>query len=106
MSSTVIKNENFFPEKVYNCPCLKNVIDEIFNNEIRSYTEMMLGISECCVGDSQVYCLRAEEKTNYLFICQPHLLMTMMSEASFDCTSTCEKDIVFDALQKRIVEAV
>ena len=24
----------------------------------------------------------------------------MMSEAKFDCTSTCDKDIVFDALQK------
>ena len=44
MSSTVIKNENLFPEKVYYCPCLKNPIDEIFNTEIRSYTEMMLGI--------------------------------------------------------------
>ena len=44
MSSTVIKNENLFPEKVCYCPCLKNSVDEIFNNEIRSYTEMMLGI--------------------------------------------------------------
>ena len=49
MSSTVIKNENLFPEKVCYCPCLKNSVDEIFNNEIRSYTEMMLGIQECCV---------------------------------------------------------
>ena len=24
----------------------------------------------------------------------------MMSEAKFDCTSTCDKDIVLDALQK------
>ena len=59
-----------------------------------------------CVCDSQVYCTKEEEKTDSLFICQPHLLMTMMSETRFDCRSTCEKDIVFDALQKHIVEVL
>ena len=37
---------------------------------------------------------------NFLFLSHPRLLITMMSEAKFDCTSTCEKYIVFDALQK------
>ena len=40
-TAAAIKNKNFFPEKVYYCPCLKNAVDEFFNNEIRSYTEMI-----------------------------------------------------------------
>ena len=52
---------------MYYCPCLKYTLDEIFDNEIRSYTEMMLAVSECCVGDSQVFCMRVQEKMNCLF---------------------------------------
>ena len=100
-TAEAIKYENFFPEKVYHCPCLKNAADEIFNNEICSYTEMILAASECCVGDSQVFCMSVEEKTNCLFLCQPHLLITMMSEAKIDCSWACEKVIVFNALHKR-----
>ena len=61
-TAEAIKYENFFPEKVYHCPCLKNAADEIFHNEICSYTEMILAASECCVGDSQVFCMSVEEK--------------------------------------------
>ena len=62
---------------------------------------MMLAISECCVGDLRVFCTRVNKKKDSLFICQPHLLIKMMVEGKFDCTSENEKDIVFDALQKR-----
>ena len=41
------------------------------------------------------------ETRDCLFLCQPQLLITMMIEGRSDCTSSDEKDIVFDALQKR-----
>ena len=34
MPNTAIKYGNFFPEKVYHCPCLKNATEEIFKAEI------------------------------------------------------------------------
>ena len=39
------------------------------------------------------------EESKSLFLCQPHLLIKMMSEAKIDCSSACE-DIVSSALQK------
>ena len=55
MSNSVLKYENFFPEKVYYCPCGENAINEIFKKQIHSYTEIMLAVSECCVGDARVF---------------------------------------------------
>ena len=101
MSNSIIKYEKFFPEKVYYCLCLENAVNEIFNKQIHSYTEMMLAISECCVGDARVFCTRANEKKDCLVLCQPHLLITMMVAGKFDGTSANEKDIAFSALQKR-----
>ena len=55
MLNSIIKYENFYSEKVYYCPCLENTVNQTFNQQIYFYTEMMLAISECCVGDSRVF---------------------------------------------------
>ena len=99
MLTTVIKYEKFFLEKVYHCPFLKNAIEEIFKTEIQCYSEIILAVSECCKCDPNVYCLRVQEKSNCLFLCQAHLII-MLSEAKFDCISMDETDLVFNALQK------
>ena len=88
MHTTAIKYENFFPEKVYHCLCLKNALDEIFENDIRNYSEIILAVTECCQGNSDLYCLRVQEKTNCLFLYYAHMMKTLISEAKFDCTST------------------
>lgn len=98
---TLIKYESFFPERVYHCPCLKHTKDEIFNADIRSYSEIILAISECFQSDTHVLWLRVEEKTNCLFSCQPHLVLALLSKARFDCTFLSKKDLIFDCLRKR-----
>ena len=55
MLNSIIKYENFYSEKVYYCPSLENTVNQTFNQQIYFYTEMMLAISECCVGDSRVF---------------------------------------------------
>ena len=45
--------------------------------------------------------LYQSEQKDYVLICQPHLLITMIVEGKIDCTSVDGKDIVFEALQKR-----
>lgn len=62
---------------------------------------MMLAILQCCVGDSRVFCAGVNEKKDFVFTCQPHLLITMMVEGKIDCTSVDGKYIVFEVLQKR-----
>ena len=34
------KHANFFPLKVYRCPCLLSVIDECHENDLNSYVEI------------------------------------------------------------------
>lgn len=54
MPTTVIKYEEFLPKKVCHCPCLKNTVDEIFENDIRSYSDIILAVTEYCQGNSDV----------------------------------------------------
>ena len=91
---------NIFPEEVYHCPYLDNAVNETFKNKIRSYTEIMLAVSKCCV-DAQVFCTRVNGKMSCLFLCQSHLLITITIEGKLNCISAGEKDIVFQALQNR-----
>lgn len=100
MSNAVTKYENFFPEKCITVYVWRMQLMK-FLKEIRSYTAIMPAISECCVGNAQLFCTRVSKKSDCLFLCQPHLLITMMIEGTFDCTSEDEKDIEFDALQER-----
>ena len=97
----MIKYEDFLPKKAYYCSCLKNTVDEILKNDIRSYSDIILAVTEYCQGNSDVYCLRVQEKTIFFFLCQVHMIIKLLTEAKFDCTSADEKDLVFDALQKR-----
>lgn len=97
MPTTSIKYENVFPENIYHCPCLKNTIEEIFKAEIWCYSEIILAVSECCQCDSNVYCLRVQEKLSCLFLCQAQKIITLLLEAKFDCTSMDEKDLLFNA---------
>ena len=39
-----------------------SMFNEIFKNQICSYTEMMLAVSECCVDDVRFFCTRVNEK--------------------------------------------
>ena len=45
MPTTLHKYENFFPKRVYHCPCLKKALDEIYNVDTRSYSEIILALS-------------------------------------------------------------
>ena len=44
----------------------KKALDEVFNVEIRSYSEIVLAVSECCQGNSQ-------EQTDCLYL--KHILL-------------------------------
>ena len=78
MSNLILKYENFFPEKVYYCAGMEKAVNEIFNKQICSYTEMVLAILECCVGDGRVFCTRANKKKK--IVC---FFVSLMIEGKF-----------------------
>lgn len=66
----------------------------------------MPAISECCVGNAQFFCTRVSKKSDCLFLCQPHLLITMMIEGKFDCILKMRKISNLMLCKNIIVEAV
>ena len=34
------KHSNFFPQKVYRCPCLLSIIEDFYENELNSFVEL------------------------------------------------------------------
>lgn len=58
----------------------KKALDEVFNVEIRSYSEIVLAVSECCQGNSQVFLFKST-RANRLLVSQAHLIITMLTEA-------------------------
>ena len=81
MPTTVIKYEDFLPKKVCHCPSLKNAVDEIFENDIRSYSDIILAVTEYCQGNSDLYFLRVQGKTNFFFFCHGHMIIKLLTEA-------------------------
>ena len=96
---SLINYKNFFPKKVYHCPCLTYVINQIYDADIRSYTDILLAISNYCQR-GQVFTLCIKDKTNCLIMCQAHIIKTMLSKVKYGCTSRSEKDLLFESLQK------
>ena len=40
MSLNREKHSNFFPVKVYRCPCLLSIIEDCYENELNSFVEL------------------------------------------------------------------
>ena len=72
------------------------VVNQIYDTDVHSYTEILLAISNCC-QEGQVYTLCVEDKLICLIICQVHIITTILSEVKYDCTST----VLYESLQKR-----
>lgn len=73
-----------------------------FITEIWSYSEIILTVTERCKGNTQVYCPRVQDKSNCLLLWQAHLVITLLTEVKYYCTSEDnEKDLLFDCMQKR-----
>ena len=79
--------KNFIPRKVYRCPCLMHIINLIYDADIHSLLMILEIISKSYMNSTQVFCLRVEEKTSCIIICQSHLILTLLSETKYESTS-------------------
>ena len=61
--------ENFFPRKVYRCPCLIHLFNEIYDASIRSYSLISERISKSCITPEEVFSLCEGIKTNFMMMC-------------------------------------
>ena len=94
--------ENFIPRKVYRCPCLVHIVNEIYNTNIGSYLLILETTSKfTSIGAEQVFSLRVKNKASCMLVCRAHFMLTLLSETKYKCTSQSDNDFLVISLQKR-----
>ena len=92
------KHSNFFPQKVYRCPCLLSVVDECYENDLNSYTELHDEVWDFALKNSEIgkiFSVKCGEKLkDSIFCCEKHLSIIILGIKKFDCTD----DQFFDNL--------
>lgn len=74
MTLTREKHANFFPQKVYRCPCLLSIIDDCHENDLNSFIELHDAVWDFVLenGDIWVRCLPSDvekkRKTVYFVV--------------------------------------
>ena len=77
------KHGNFFPEKVYRCPCLMQVIDDCFENEQDSFVEIHDEVVSFILkhGLPKVYSLKCGNKLkDCIFCCEKHAAIMVLEK--------------------------
>ena len=71
---------NFIPKKVYRCPCLTYVVNQIHDANIRSYQLILDAISKSCLAEEQVFSLRVENKASCMLLWQAYLILILSEQ--------------------------
>lgn len=96
-----ISNEvpvKFVPRKVDRYPCLMYLINQIYNNDIREYSQILNSILYCKMAEIQIFIARVE---NCSIVCAVHLQQFLMTDRKVLCTSEARGDILFESLNRQ-----
>ena len=83
------KHANFFPRKVYRCPCLLSVIDECYENDLNSFIEIHDEVVTFTLenGFGKIFSLKCgEDLKDCIFCCHKHLKVIILGKKNYDCT--------------------
>ena len=90
MSLNREKHANFFPLKVYRCPCLMSIIEDCYQNDLNSYVELHDEVWNFTLDNSdigKVFTVKCGEKLkDCIFCCDKHLSIIIFGKKKFDCT--------------------
>ena len=77
-----------------------HVVNQIPDANICRYSLILETISISCIAEEQVFSLPVQNKTSCMLLCQAHLILTLLSETKYECTSQSESNFLVLALQK------
>ena len=90
MSLNREKHSNFFPVKVYRCPCLLSIIEDCYENELNSFVELHDEVWNFVLNNDigKVFPVKCGEqlKKDCIFCCDKHLSIIIFGKKKFDCT--------------------
>ena len=78
-----------------------HVLNEMYDANIRSYLLILETISKSCIAPEQVFSLCEDNKTTCMLMCQEHLILTLLSDTKYKCTSQSGNDFLVISSQKR-----
>ena len=86
------KYEDFFPKKVYRCPCVLPAIKHCFENDEYSLGEILESVYSFDYGEllpfSEIFCTKVgNEKEDCLIVCVEYLRIILISKRKFKCTT-------------------
>ena len=89
MSLNRQKHANFFPAKVYRCPCLLSVIDDCYDNDLNSFVELHDEVVFYTLekGLGRIFAIKCgDELMDCIFCCSEHLKVVIFGKKNYDCT--------------------
>ena len=90
MSLNREKHSNFFPSRVYRCPCLLAIVEDCFENDLNSFIEIHDEIWNFELNNSDIGKVVAvkcgEQRKDCIFVCEKHLSIIIFAKKQFDCT--------------------
>ena len=83
------KHADFFPEKVYRCPCLLSVIDDCHENDLNSFIDIHDEVVTFTLenGLGKIFSLKCgKDLKDCIFYCHKHLEVIILGTKKYDCT--------------------
>ena len=101
------KYEDFFPKKVYRCPCVLPAVKHCLENGEHSLGEILDSVNPFDYGEllpfSEIFCTKVgNEKEDCLIVCIEHLIIILISKRKFKCmTEDYENVLVIPVFDER-----
>ena len=92
----------FSPKKMYSCPCLLYVLNQVLNQDFRRLDDIKREVEDLHQGSGSgsLYCICVNEnKENVIFLCKAHLNIIVRPEMSTTILHKCKK--TFTLIQSR-----
>ena len=100
------EKQDFFPKKVYRCPCVLSAVKHCFENGKHSLGEILKLIKSFDYGEpllfSEIFCTKAgNEKEDCLIVCIKHLRIILILKKKIKCTTEgCENTLVIQIFEE------
>ena len=99
-----MKLSEIFPETVYRCNCLTEVMQSCLASEVCSLKDICLELEK--IGGEKIYCvLCGENKKDVVFSCRGHISMTVLTvELHGNTVFTLEEGHCLSCIKKYLEE--
>ena len=78
-------SQEFYPRKVFYCLCLGFFINEIFNSDVRKYSEILETTLYSNMVPEDVFSTRVEQNTSGIIAFSSHFEQFLVSETKYLC---------------------